>query len=515
MMRFSMDTDQVRMMASALRQNADSLEAHMAGIRASVQAANWQSQAREEYVNNLETLIRVNAKSIQAMRLMARAAERKADQWEAIANKFNGPFYHLEGIWNSFLDHLNNTWQGLLGALSRIKLPKFAIVTSGAAAIAGSVMRNLPTTDFRVPESWKTSVNLAGDVLGTQTSNIPATYDPNLTEENLSKMGIYALQDEINGMTLRLDEINQRIPQVNDRIAELDQMIAEWEEKLKNAEEEQGKLGNILFLQGNKYKAVAESYRQQIETLKELKKRHLEELNALNSEAESINSKINTANEIISNRLAVYDGKNAAKGTTKGWSAQVEAPLQNDSAHRDSKYYDAVIDQFAVESNDRYKKDANGNTFCNIFAGDVARAMGVPFPKKNEYSSQNSEATIGFYDYPSKSDLWGYFSGGDAGKDGWSALGSGSDLSNLDLSTLESHVNSGKMAVAITYYPSKNNDGTWDGHISVIRPDQTITSYESIALASAGWTNSNNTTISGQFSTPTSKGYPPQIYIID
>ena len=134
-MRFSMDTDQVRMMASALRQNADSLEAHMAGIRASVQAANWQSQAREEYVNNLETLIRVNAKSIQAMRLMARAAERKADQWEAIANKFNGPFYHLEGIWNSFLDHLNNTWQGLLIAIGSISLPSFAFIPGTAQKV--------------------------------------------------------------------------------------------------------------------------------------------------------------------------------------------------------------------------------------------------------------------------------------------------------------------------------------------------------------------------------------------
>jgi hypothetical protein len=106
-----MDTDQVRMMASALRREADTMDGHMTSIKASVEGANWQSQARGEYVSNLETLLRVNAQTTQAMRLMAQAAEKKAEQWEIIANKFNGPFEQIGDVWRNFLDHLNNTWR--------------------------------------------------------------------------------------------------------------------------------------------------------------------------------------------------------------------------------------------------------------------------------------------------------------------------------------------------------------------------------------------------------------------
>lgn len=130
-MRFIMDTDQVRVMAASIRQKADVFEEKMISVVTSVKGVSWQSQAREEFIVNLEALLKINANSLQAMRLIPKAAERKVDQWEAIANKFNGPFFPLEGVWNSFLDLLHNTWQGLLSMFGKIKLPSFPLLHLG------------------------------------------------------------------------------------------------------------------------------------------------------------------------------------------------------------------------------------------------------------------------------------------------------------------------------------------------------------------------------------------------
>jgi len=160
MMRIRMETDQVRMMASALRREADTMDGHMASIRASVEGANWQSQAREEYVSNLETLLRVNAQTTQAMRLMAQAAEKKAEQWEKLASKFNGPFEFIGDIWRNFLDHLNNTWQGIVDVIGRIQVPTFAIIAP--AVIPNVAWQELikKISAWTWPPSWWPPFNL-------------------------------------------------------------------------------------------------------------------------------------------------------------------------------------------------------------------------------------------------------------------------------------------------------------------------------------------------------------------
>lgn len=154
-MRIGMDTDQVRMIASTLRREADAIDGHMTGIRASVEGANWQSQAREEYVSNLEALLRVNAKTTQAMRLMAQAAERKAGQWEILANKFNGPFEFIGDIWRSFLDHLNNTWQGIINTIGKITIPFFTLIPMTSQKV-GDWFDNIefPWEKGAWPPSW-------------------------------------------------------------------------------------------------------------------------------------------------------------------------------------------------------------------------------------------------------------------------------------------------------------------------------------------------------------------------
>jgi len=75
-----------------------------------------------------------------------------------------------------------------------------------------------------------------------------------------------------------------------------------------------------------------------------------------------------------------YDGSTAAAGTTNvnAW-VPVTAPEQGSPSARNAATYDNVINQFAVGSNPRYQP-RDGNTYCNIFAWDVTKAMGAELP---------------------------------------------------------------------------------------------------------------------------------------
>lgn len=135
MTRIAMDPDQVRAMANTANRTAESIQGHMSQLVSAVRGAEWQSQAREDFIERLETLSRVNTQSMSALRLMANAANQKARQWEAKASRFNAPLEALDGAWASFMDHLNNTWQGLLNSISRVAIGGFALIVGGAANI--------------------------------------------------------------------------------------------------------------------------------------------------------------------------------------------------------------------------------------------------------------------------------------------------------------------------------------------------------------------------------------------
>ena len=122
-MQIKMDTDAVRAMSSRLRQSADLLDSKLAAIKSTVKTAGWQSQAREEYIMRLEMLTRSTNQSTTVLRMMAQAADHKAEQWEAISRIFNGPFHYLTGLWNSVLAFFNRIGFGLMDAISNIHLP--------------------------------------------------------------------------------------------------------------------------------------------------------------------------------------------------------------------------------------------------------------------------------------------------------------------------------------------------------------------------------------------------------
>ncbi len=58
------------------------------------------------------------------------------------------------------------------------------------------------------------------------------------------------------------------------------------------------------------------------------------------------------------------------------------APLTNHIGERSAQTYRAVLDQFNVEGNERYKVNKNGigDTYCNIYVWDASRAMGAEIP---------------------------------------------------------------------------------------------------------------------------------------
>ena len=212
------------------------------------------------------------------------------------------------------------------------------------------------------------------------------------------------------------------------------------------------------------------------------------DLELLKQEKEAIHQRIETD-------MKKYDGSTYAPGVAsihgKPGQLPVNAPITSNTKVRDPRLYETIINQFAVGHNSRYASD--NYTYCNTFAGDVARAMGVPFPQKGEfYGRGNDQATIGF-PY-----LWQYFTDPNAKvkavNDGWR------EIRANDLKTLERYVNNGKMAIVIN-----------QGHIAVIRPNQKITSFENIHIAQAGAQNRNDILLNQGFGS-TQK---PRIFVID
>lgn len=56
------------------------------------------------------------------------------------------------------------------------------------------------------------------------------------------------------------------------------------------------------------------------------------------------------------------------------------ARISSTAGKRNSAALRQVIDQFQVESSDRYQPYKNGNTYCNIFVWDVTSALGCEIP---------------------------------------------------------------------------------------------------------------------------------------
>jgi len=139
-MQIKMDTDAVRAMSSKFRQTADSMDASLSSIKTTVESADWQSQAREEFIMRLEMLRRTSTQSATVLRMLAQAGDQKAEQWEAIANIFNGPFHNLGDLWNSVLTFFSGIGSSIWNTISNIHLPSLPTFVGGAAIGLGVSM---------------------------------------------------------------------------------------------------------------------------------------------------------------------------------------------------------------------------------------------------------------------------------------------------------------------------------------------------------------------------------------
>lgn len=174
-----------------------------------------------------------------------------------------------------------------------------------------------------------------------------------------------------------------------------------------------------------------------------------------------------------------YDGTTPAPGTTNtdAW-LPVDAPLRGDPSRRNAETYSDVIDQFAVENNPRYAQ-RGGNTYCNIFASDVTRAMGAEIPHWVDNAGNPSEPYNGHELDANGTNAWLNQHGAEHG---WREV-SAEEAQRL--------ANQGHPAVA-----SWNNPGDI-GHIAVVRPGE-ITSAGP-AIAQAGATNTNDAHVRDTF----------------
>jgi hypothetical protein len=193
------------------------------------------------------------------------------------------------------------------------------------------------------------------------------------------------------------------------------------------------------------------------------------------------------------------------------WS-QVNAPIQGSPGQRSAAKYADVIDQFDVDSAalaGRYKPGGAGNADprCNIFAGDVMRAMGVPLPTKGNLGKgqgdpgatytdpMTAQATL-LSDYFNFRLLWVTSASDKGKKSDWVEI---KPTTDAELGRLIAHVNAGKPAVASD-----------SGHIAVIRPNQpAVSTWKALIIAQAGASNF----LTGPLKTNTY--WTPQFFIHD
>lgn len=184
---------------------------------------------------------------------------------------------------------------------------------------------------------------------------------------------------------------------------------------------------------------------------------------------------------------------------------QIDAPIKNATGNRHPVYLDAVIEQFNPTLSDfagRYQRtSAAPDTKCNIFAGDVMRAMGVPLPTKGNLGRGASGSTNTDPMTANASDLHKFLTGqinsSDPATRGWREI----NANTVDgLRALIAHVNAGKPAVASS-----------TGHIAVVRPGQAnVTNWKDLREAQAGARNFLNDTIRSGFGSET-----PRFFVRD
>ncbi len=169
-----------------------------------------------------------------------------------------------------------------------------------------------------------------------------------------------------------------------------------------------------------------------------------------------------------------YNGENPAPGTTLGqqWKPN-DPPLTGDSSLRDRSFYDAILNQFAVDKNGRYLP-AGGKTYCNIFVWDATRAMGAEIPHWVDANGNPAGVGAAGAHELSANGVVNWLSQ-HGGRNGWRAVSA---------AEAQQWANAGKPSV-VTF---NNPGGT--GHVAMVRPGELTD--RGPAIAQAGGHNFNS-----------------------
>jgi len=153
--------------------------------------------------------------------------------------------------------------------------------------------------------------------------------------------------------------------------------------------------------------------------------------------------------------------------------------------NRSPELYRAVIDQFRVETAERYRPFRDGSTYCNIFMWDVTSAMGAEIPHYTDPATGEPRF------YP---DIKGTTSMGAIATSDWLGThGLTYGWREADALTAQMHANEGKPAVT--------SAGSL-GHVQIICPsrDGSFDPIRGVTVAQAGRIVSNYTNISSIYS---------------
>ncbi|MCL2392047.1 MAG: hypothetical protein FWC66_05485 [Oscillospiraceae bacterium] len=159
--------------------------------------------------------------------------------------------------------------------------------------------------------------------------------------------------------------------------------------------------------------------------------------------------------------------------------------ITSDASNRSPEIYRAVVDQFRVETAERYRPFRNGNTFCNIFVWDVTRAMGAEVPHYTDPVTGDPMF------YP---DVVGARSMGAIATCQWlRSHGERFGWREVDAQTAQWHANQGRPAIT--------SAGSL-GHVQVVVPSTSrgFDPVSGVTIAQAGRINSNYMHISGIYS---------------
>lgn len=194
------------------------------------------------------------------------------------------------------------------------------------------------------------------------------------------------------------------------------------------------------------------------------------------------------ANPHIADRNLIYPGQEIAipgeGGATAAAAPPPAAKMPSNAVNGSgigAQAYNRMIDDFNVESAHRYEKFRDGNpatydTYCNLFASDVAQKYGAPLPiyvtDGNGTVTKWLGATMMKQWLDGQLDVPGQYTQGP--ENGWV---------KVDAATAASAANNGQLAVVAGH-----------GHMAVVRADNppNVTNPGDVIIAQAGENNFNH-----------------------